>query len=226
MSTPRRATLSDLALVISVARYIRRRLPAHIDLQDLVQEGYLGLLEAEVRFNPHLGVPRNAFLKRRIRGRILDYLRSLDTNTRETRRLAESIREARSHFQHKGVEPTREDLAKRAGFPLKKFDAVMQRAELTHTTSLSSKGAGDQTESIPGAENVEETFAKRELLKHALPQAIHRLPRDEQMVILAYYLGEEELKSIAHRRDFTISRASQVKRSGVERLRHKLRNDL
>src|SRR5579871_1917981 len=99
-----------------VARRLARRLPAHIDIDDLISAGVIGLLEAAERFDPTRVNRFEAFAEFRIRGAMLDDLRSRDTLSRDMRRLSNELREAtRSLEAQLGRAPDHEEIAKRLG---------------------------------------------------------------------------------------------------------------
>src|SRR5215471_4392993 len=118
------------SLVQAIACKIKRRLPAHVDVEDLVQTGMIGLLEASHRFDASRRVDFSTYANSRITGAILDELRKWDTCSRRDRRTAREIEAAKQNLRNSTRrEPTREEIADAVGLGLAEYEQTLQRLE-------------------------------------------------------------------------------------------------
>ena len=117
-------------LVQAIASKIKRRLPAHVDVDDLVQTGMIGLLEASSRFDASRMVDFSSYANSRITGAILDELRKWDTCSRQDRKTAREIEDAKQNLRATSkCEPTREEIAQAVGLGLAEYDRTLHRLE-------------------------------------------------------------------------------------------------
>jgi|SRR5579872_1871059 len=121
-------------LVKSIARNIKRRVPAHIDVDDLVQTGIIGLLEASSRFDPTRPVNFASYANSRITGAILDELRKLDPCSRQDRKNARAMESAKTRLRaSSGQEPSQEQIAQAVGMGLVEYDRTLRHLESLET---------------------------------------------------------------------------------------------
>jgi RNA polymerase sigma factor for flagellar operon FliA len=221
--------LRELPQVYYVAARISERLPRHVEMQDLVQAGIVGLLEACRKYDPSKDTQFNTFAKFRIRGAILDSLREQDWGSRSVRRKSREIDAATRRLESVlGRHPTDEEIAKEANMSLPKLHSVL--AELSglflvgqQTDQRADKGFTDLIESAPASstENPFELYAAAEQ-REQLAEAISELPEREQLILSLYYREEMTMKEIAEVIGIAVSRVSQLHSQVLAKLRGSL----
>ncbi len=195
---------------------------------DLENAGLLGLLQALNSYDSGRGTPFVSFAYGRIRGALVDYLRSIDALPRERRRrLAEAHRAMDLLRQELGEEPSDEQVAAQLEMTLFEYHTLLRDAQCRFALSLHSPidSEGEQTvlESIP---NVETTKAferiDRESLKDYIQTLINELPEREQTIVALYYIENLTLREIASLMDRTEARISQILTKVLKTLRSQL----
>jgi RNA polymerase sigma factor for flagellar operon FliA len=220
-----RLVVKHIDLVKALAHRLARRLPSQVDVGDLVSVGMLGLLDAAGRYDPALGVPFDAFARRRIHGAMLDALRGLDWAPRSRRRLQRGLEEAIAKLRHElGREPAEAELAKEMSLSPEEFARAVEQVrdlELGNVRELDAKGA-DGTPLIdlcvdPG-EGQDVVLERKELREH-LAAALTQLPERERHVLALYYQEELTMSEIGEVIGVCESRVSQLRSLAVTRLR-------
>src|ERR671919_681046 len=205
-SARERLVVAYSPLVKFVAGRTGARLPSHVDQADLISYGMIGLAEAMERFEPSREIRFETFAMQRIRGAIIDELRSLDWVPRSVRSRARDIEAANSKLEHElGRAPTDAELAER----LKISEDELQES-LLHTI---------EDESAPDPQAALDTTE----VKDRLQDAIQDLPERETLVIALYYFENLTLREIGEVLGVTESRVSQLHSKAVLRLRSRLR---
>src|SRR5438876_3301770 len=124
-----------------VARRLARRLPAHVEIDDLISSGVIGLMEAAERFDPKRVDRFEAFAEFRIRGAMLDDLRSRDTLSRDMRRLSNELRDATRRLEAQlGRTPDHEEIAKRLGVGVEELYARQQKLSGSSVVGIDDAG--------------------------------------------------------------------------------------
>jgi RNA polymerase sigma factor FliA len=217
-------------LVKNIAERMAVRLPAHVDREDLVSAGTLGLISAVERFDETRNVQFEIYARYRIRGAILDELRSRDTLSRSSRnkdsRLEAAARSLRTEL---GREPSDEETAEFMGISLEEYYALLDDARGLSLISSEDLPA-DYTERYAQSEVLEKiehespfAFLKRKEVKRVLKDAVESLPEKEGIVLSLYYYEELTLKEIGLVLGLTESRICQIHARAVLRLRNALR---
>lgn len=208
-----------LPIVQRVARRIVGRLPASVELDDLVSIGLIALVEAVDRYEEDRAASFEGYVKIRVRGAILDELRRIDLVPRSVRDLSERAEEARATLTRElGRAPTAEELAARLGTHTARLHAI--RADLA-----SAREVPLEEEDADGATRLPDSpLTVLELAHDAarLRGAIERLPPRERMVAELYYFREQSLKEIGATMHITESRVCQLHTRLKERLREAL----
>jgi RNA polymerase sigma factor FliA len=206
-----------------VARRLARRLPAHVEIDDLISSGVIGLMEAAERFDPNRVDRFEAFAEFRIRGAMLDDLRSRDTLSRDMRRLSNELRDATRRLEAQlGRTPDHEEIAKRLGVGVDELYARQQKLSGSSVVGIDDAGpdllerTGDQTAADPF-----EAASRRELLGR-LVGGIGDLPEKMQQVLSLYYCDNLNLKEIGTVLGVTESRVCQIHGEATRRLRDTL----
>jgi RNA polymerase sigma factor for flagellar operon FliA len=220
--------MEHLPTVRYLARRIHERLPQHVDLDDLVSAGMVGLIDAFSKFDHNKKVQFKSYAQFRVRGAILDSLRTLDWSPRELRRKGRAVEEAiRTTTQRLGRAPSEQEIAGEMELSLADFQTLLGDLKGLEIGSLNmerSEDSGDEELSyIPGAPEDDPLFRclKGELKQH-LADAIAELPEKERLVLTLYYFEELTMKEIGLTLGVVESRVSQIHSAAVLRLRTSL----
>lgn len=214
---------SHLSKVKFIADRIAAKLPPSVERDDLYGAGVVGLIDAVERYDASRGVAFTTFAEMRVRGAILDNLRSLDWASRSTRRRAREVQAVSSQIeQEKGRAATEMEVAEQMKIPVAEVRETLQDVrnlmltnldECDETTGLSlAEIIADN--SITPLEEMEENETRRRLTS-----AIDKLPERERQVIALYYLEELTMKEIGEVLSVTESRVSQLRTQAIKRLR-------
>lgn len=227
MTASERETLlmEHLPTVRYLARRIHERLPQHVELDDLVSAGMVGLIDAFSKFDHGKKVQFKSYAQFRIRGAILDSLRTLDWSPRELRRKGRAVEEAiRATTQRLGRAPTEPEIAQEMQVTLGAFQTLLGDLKGLEIGSLHmerTEDSGDEELSyVPGAPEDDPLFrCLKGEMKQRLADAIEDLPEKERMVLTLYYYEELTMKEIGLTLGVVESRVSQIHSAAVVRLR-------
>jgi RNA polymerase sigma factor for flagellar operon FliA len=223
-----RLLLEHLPTVRYLARRIHERLPQHVDLDDLISAGVVGLIDAWAKFDHGKQVQFKSYAQFRIRGAILDSLRTLDWSPRELRRKGRAVDEAtRAMTQRLGRVPAEPEIAREMGLGLGEFQQLLGELKGLEIGSLHTEHIEDSGDEelayIPGSPDEDPLFrCLRGETKQRLADAIEELPERERMVLSLYYYEELTMKEIGQTLGVVESRVSQIHSSAVGRLRASL----
>lgn len=205
-----------LSMVKNVAGHISYSLPAHIERDDLISSGFFGLMDAISRFDNKLGIKFETYARNRIRGSILDYLRSRDWLSVPLRK---KIKTYETVYTKLGTKlqrtPTKKELAAAMNLTVPKLHVLESNMNLASMTPLEdyiTAEYADRDGSIDKNLN-------REFVKKQLTQAIEKLPEKEKLIISLYYNEEMTLKEIGMTLNLSEARISQLHKRAVLRLR-------
>lgn len=213
-------------LVKYVIGRIAISLPAILDYEDILSYGTIGLIEAVERFDSGKGVKFETYAISRIRGAIIDALRSLDRLPRSVRQKARNAERAIGDLTVElGREPTDEEVAAQLGIPLERYLRDIVDASWV-TVSLDRAGPSDPDEQGPGelaiadpdAPDAVEVIEREELIGD-LAAAIGDLPEREQLILSLYYKDELTMREISHVLGVSESRVCQLHARALTRLR-------
>jgi RNA polymerase sigma factor for flagellar operon FliA len=196
-----------LPLVEKQARRLLRRLPAHVELGDLVSAGVLGLMEAVRRYNPDRSVAFHSYASFRIRGAMLDELRRRDLMARDARRESKAVESALHQLRLRlGRSPENFELADALGLDVAALEQRLEKLPHVSITSIDEQGGHEPMEPSLGAF---EQVARRQL-RGRLVAALGRLPERSQQVLELYYRENLTLKQIGEVLEVSESRVSQI----------------
>ena len=221
-----------LPLVRNVAGRMAINFPRSVELCDLINTGVIGLIEAFRNFDPERGVKFETYAVPRIRGAILDELRSLDWVPRSTRAKAREIERALLFFENEnGRPPTDEELADMLNLTVDELHLSLEDVSKTTLLSLDEMIFREEdNRQVPRIETVEDENAnvilknlERSELQAFLVIAIDRLTEQEKLVIALYYYEELTLKEIGEVMKISESRVSQIHTKAVLKLRGMVR---
>jgi RNA polymerase sigma factor for flagellar operon FliA len=219
-----------LPFVESLARRVAASMPHSIELNDLIQDGMLGLIDAACRFDESRGIKFETFAERRVRGAMIDALRR-DAWPRGVRRQRRELEAAREQLRRElGAEPSLADLAARIGSDEARLGRTIVRITTIECTSPLSAGDSLDGATLPPALVPPETPAPDRLYetretRDRVRAAIAALPPRERRVVTAYYYGDATMKQIGAEIGVNESRVSQLHARAIQRLRQALGAD-
>jgi RNA polymerase sigma factor for flagellar operon FliA len=220
--------MAHVDLVRALANQLGRRVPSHVERSELMSVGVLGLIDAAQRYEPALGVPFDAFARRRIQGAMLDALRRLDRVPRSIRRLKRDLDHALSELRHRlGREPLDAEIASSMGVTSEQYDGMLDElrwADLAVAEPARSENDPEGLLSL-AVENDGGPYAQleRRELRAQLARALAELPDRERQILALSYQEELTLAEIGEVIGVGESRVSQLRTQAIARLRSRLR---
>jgi RNA polymerase sigma factor for flagellar operon FliA len=232
LQTRDQLVLKHVSLVKALAQRLAQRLPSQVELNELVSVGVLGLVEAANRYQPSLGVPFDAFARRRIHGAMLDALRDVDWAPRSLRRLRRDVDAALARLRHElGREPSEQEMASAMNLSPAQYDRALEDLRTLEVATVRQLDAtGDDGESLldvaidPGEGAVAQL--ERKQLRQHLASAIAGLPERERQILALSYEEELTLAEIGQVLGVSESRVCQLRSQAISRLRSSLRETL
>ena len=222
-------------LIKYIASRLALRLPSHISLEDLVSSGIIGLIDAVQKFDPSKNINFKTYAEFRIKGAMLDELRSLDWTPRSVRKKSHLIENAYAQLQRTLGRPAEaEEVAELLDMGLEEFYQLQDETKMVSVVALEESWRGltgqagfseyELLETIQD-ENTRDSFLSVHfgVLQEIMMQAIEALPDKEKLLISLYYYEELTMKEIGQVMGYTESRISQLHTQAMYRLRHKLR---
>jgi RNA polymerase sigma factor for flagellar operon FliA len=225
-----RQLLEHLPIVRFLARRIHERLPQHVDIEDLVSAGVVGLMDAFSKFDPSKKVQFRSYAQFRIRGAILDSLRTLDWSPRELRRKGRAVEETiRVLTQRMGRAPQEGEVAAGMELSLEEYQQLLGDLKGLEIGTLHMERNEDSGEEelayVPGRPDEDPLFiCLRGELEERLTDAITGLPDRERLVMTLYYYEEMTMREIGLALGVVESRVSQLHASAVVHLRAALKD--
>ncbi|MBL8228591.1 MAG: FliA/WhiG family RNA polymerase sigma factor [Bryobacterales bacterium] len=218
-----RVVLEHLPLVKAIAVRVHENLPVHVDLDDLVHAGILGLFDAASKYNPDKKVVFSSYAKHRIKGAILDSLRQLDWASRDLRRRhkqVEAVTRDLAATLHRN--PTESELAEKLGVEVERWRQMMVDLRSVGLVSASSRANDQEDLPAPDFPSKPETQPDRmcvqQQLRSVLADAMKTLPERYQRVVFLYYSNEMTMKEIGGLLGINESRVSQIHKSALEKM--------
>ena len=218
-----RVVLEHLPLVKAIAIRVHENLPVHVDVDDLVHAGILGLFDAASKFNPEKQVAFSSYAKHRIKGAILDSLRQLDWASRDMRRRHKQVEAAtRDLAAELQRNPTEQEVAAKLGMDAERWRTMM--IDLRNVGLISASTRGNEGDDLPAPdfpskpETHPDSICAREQLRSVLGVAMKTLPERYQKVVLLYYTNEMTMKEIGGILGINESRVSQIHKSALEKM--------
>ncbi len=217
-----------MPLVRYNAERIWARLPEGVDLDDLVSAGVFGLIDAIEAFDLSRGVKFETYCVPRIRGAMLDELRTMDWVPRLVRSKASKLNEAMQTLEARlGRQPTQQELAQELGISVEELEKMIQEASTVNLISLNKKWY--ETDSYKDVREIDILEDKkgedptRRLQKADLMRIVTKgLNRNERLILILYYYEEMTMKEIGATLDLSESRVSQMHSAIVQRLKNQL----
>lgn len=212
-------------LVKRIAYHLMGRLPPNVQVDDLIQAGMIGLLEASHNYDPAQGASFETYAGIRIRGAMLDEIRRSDWTPRSVHRKARMVAEAMRKIENEEGRDARDvEVADVLGMSLEEYNRILQDASGSRIFSLEDlQTAGELSQDrSPSAETEPSDGLQRDAFRQALAEAIAGLPERERLVITLYYDEEMNLREIGQVLGVTESRTCQIHSQATFRLRSRL----
>ena len=211
----------------AVAVRVFQNLPLHVDLEDLIHAGILGLLDAASKYDDSKQVPFRAYAKHRIRSAILDNLREMDWASRDLRRrhkrLEEVTRELSAVMER---QPTEIEIAEKMGMSLDRWRQAAIELRMVGLLSASTRCTDNEDSPAPDFPATPDSnpgvMTGQRQLKSALATAMSSLPPRHRQVIHNYYTGGKTMREIGESMGVNESRVSQIHKAALERMAEKL----
>ena len=217
-------------LVRRLAHHMMAKLPANVQVDDLIQVGLIGLSDALVRYEAAQGVQFETFATQRIRGAMLDELRDNDWMSRGSRKSQKDIEQALRRLEHRlGRSPLESEIAAELGMSLADYQSLLSKGRGTQLVYLEDMGRSSEDDDSFLDHHVADTevdpmnMLGNQRLRQALVAAITTLPEREQLIMSMYYEQDMNLKEIAAVLGVTESRICQLHSQSIARLRAKMR---
>lgn len=231
VDTCNRLVLEHVGLVKALAARLAQRVPSHVELDELVSVGMMGLVEAARRYQPALGVPFDAFARRRVHGAMVDSLRGMDWAPRSVRRLRRELDAAILRLRHQtGREPLEAEIAEAMSLSEAEYHKALDQIRAVDLAAIRQLQSGpDQPSLLDVALDPDEgphaRLERAELREH-LARALIQLPERERQILSMYYEHELTLAEIGAVIGVGESRVSQLRTQAIARLRASLRGSL
>lgn len=218
--------LQQLPQVHYIASRIHERLPQQVELHDLVQAGVIGLIEACRNFNSSKNAQLSTYATFRIKGAIMDALRSLDWGSRSMRDKAREITKACTDMETTlGRAPTSEEIAEELGISLAKLNEVQADLHGLYVVNQQTAMPGEDGETLDLIEsaastwdNPFEAYSKAESIA-PLIAAVATLSEREQVVLSLYYQDELTMREVAQIVGIAVSRVCQIHATAIKKLK-------
>lgn len=224
--------VSHLPLVKFLVGRIAAQLPPHLDREDLMSAAIVGLITAAERFDPNRGVQFKTFVEQRIRGTIMDELRSQDWLTRSLRDKYKKLEREFSILEQKlGRNPSSEEVAQAMEMDLESYFRLLEEVHFLSVVSLDD--AWEDEDGSPfglldviedkAIQSPQNQLMDRQMVE-ILAESIDSLPEKERIVVTLYYYEEMNLKEIGAVLSLTESRICQLHSQAIVRLRSRLKH--
>ncbi len=218
-------------LIRFVAQRIAARLPSNIDIDDLISAGVIGLMDAIEKYDPSRDNKFKTYAEFRIRGAILDELRSQDWVPRSVRDKAKKIEKTYAELEQKlGRAVSDEELSDALGIQLEEYYDMVSKVKAVTLLSIDELSGPNQQDRKSLLECLENTSSKNPFtqlkskgIRDLLVRHIDELPEKQKLVLSLYYYEDLNLKEIGRILEVTESRVSQLHTQAVEKLRSKLK---
>ncbi len=213
------------SLVNQVASYLINRLPPSVDIDDLIQAGMIGLLEASKNYDPSRGASFETYAKIRIRGAMLDEVRKGDWAPRSLYRKVRQMTQAVGEIEAQQARDAKdEEVAKQMQLELSEYHRLLRQVSEHKILSLDDMPADGEefSQAVADAAPTPQQQFENHRTEKALAQEIAALPEKEALVIALYYDEELNMREIGQVLGITESRVSQLRSQALSRLRSRM----
>jgi RNA polymerase sigma factor for flagellar operon FliA len=221
--------LEHLPLVKAIAIRVHENLPVHVDLDDLIHAGVLGLFDAVTKYNSEKNVAFHAYAKHRIKGAILDSLRQADWASRDLRHRQKRVDSLTRDLTAKlGRTPNESELALEMGVSVERWRHIQMELRTVGLMPASNNPDFDQDRMLDfaGAPDLQpDRICERRELQSTLAHAMESLPERYQKVVFLYYTGNLTMKEIGDRMGVNESRVSQIHKTALKKMQIVLQSE-
>ena len=212
------------SLVKRIAYHLLNRLPPSVQVDDLIQAGMIGLLEAASNFNPAMGASFETFAGIRIRGSMIDEIRRSDWTPRSVHRKFRTVSDAIRKIENETGEDARDvDVAAALGMSLSEYHQILVDSSSSRIYSIDTIEDNNQDAAIPSSsENTPDEAFSSDEYRQQLTESIRLLPEKEQLVMSLYYDDELNFREIGEILDVTESRICQLHGQAVLRVKARM----
>ncbi|NVO22045.1 FliA/WhiG family RNA polymerase sigma factor [Donghicola sp. C2-DW-16] len=216
---PEKLVEDHMHLVKRLAWHFLGRVGRFVELDDLMQAGYLGLVDASQRYSVREGVSFSAYAAIRIRGSIVDLLRRNSNLCRKTIAMQQEVKKAIAALESElGRSPEAEEIAKKLEIPIEEYEDWQARFQANRVQSL-DEVYSDQSMLFEDRQQNSEDLTHQSQLKQLLRKALEKLPEREALLLHLYYVEELNVYEVAAILGVTTGRVSQIKKAAIMRLR-------
>ena len=216
------AVLDHMPLVKAIAIRVHENLPVHVDLDDLIHAGVLGLIDAVEKYDSGKNVAFQSYAKHRIKGSILDSLRQMDWASRDMRKRQKQIETAVQELSARlGRQPSDLEVAEELGMSLVRWRRVQLEMRTVGLVSASARPDHENEhppEFAAGPDLRPDRMAQSHQLQTTLARAIGRLPERYQKVVFLYYTNNLTMREIGDLLGVNESRISQIHKTALKRM--------
>jgi RNA polymerase sigma factor for flagellar operon FliA len=220
--------LNHLPLVKAIAIRVHENLPVHVDLDDLIHAGVMGLFDAVEKYEADKNVAFHAYAKHRIKGAILDSLRQMDWASRDLRRRQKQVESITRELSSKlGRNPHETEVAEQMGVGMDRWRRMQIELRTVGVVSATSSGDSDRerTEDFAATPDYQpDRMCERRQLATKLAHAIGSLPARYRKVVFLYYTNDLTMKQIGEALGVNESRISQIHKTALKRMAGVLEN--
>jgi RNA polymerase sigma factor for flagellar operon FliA len=218
-----RAVVENLSLVRAIAVRVHDNLPVHVDLEDLIHAGVIGLIDAVRKFDDAKNVAFQSYAKHRVRGAILDSLRQLDWASRDLRKRQKQADAAtRELSANLGRMPYEHEVAAKMGIGLDRWRKTSMDLRTMGSAPGPVRETGDErnsAEETPAAPDLRpDRLCEQTELRNTLAKAIEKLPARYQRVVKLYYTNDMTMKEIGDVLGVNESRVSQIHKTALRKM--------
>jgi RNA polymerase sigma factor FliA len=214
--------LDHLPLVKAIAIRVHESLPVHVDLDDLIHAGVMGLFDAVTKFDGTKNVEFHSYAKHRIKGAILDSLRQLDWASRDLRRRQKQVESTTRDLASKlGRSPNDTEVANQMGVGLERWHRMQLEMRTVGLVSATPNPDQDRERPMEFAATPEyqpDRMCEHRELQHTLARAIGTLPERYQKVVFLYYTNDMTMKEIGDELGVNESRVSQIHKIALQKM--------
>jgi RNA polymerase sigma factor FliA len=214
--------IDHLPLVKAIASRVHDGLPVHVEVDDLVHAGVLGLIDAVNKYDSAKNVAFQSYAKHRIKGAMLDSLRQLDWASRDLRKRQKMADATTQNLATKlGRVPEEGEIAAELGVTVDRWRKIA--SEINSTGPVAASGASDPdndrpTEFAAAPDCRPDHMCERQHMKVAIARAMGTLPRRYQTVVTLYYSDEKTMKEIGEMLGVNESRVSQIHKTALRKM--------
>ena len=216
---------SHMNLVRKIAWHMHGRVRAVMEVDDLIQIGMLGLVEAAQKFTDTGEASFASYASIRIRGAILDHLRRHSNFCRTTIKRRKLVNEAIRELEQDGIEPDAVTLANKLEITVEEYYDWEQTFESNNSQSIDDAYSDHSIWFVSDEKSPDDALSRKELSAR-LVDILKQLPEREALLLQLYYVEELNMHEIAEVLEVSIGRVSQIKKTAIEKIRQLIKDDL